>query len=78
MPAHKMGFLEATTSNGLNLLKKNNMLILFPEGEYGNFKPSQKRYRLQEFKRGFVRMAVLYDLLTTSVPAPVEQALEVA
>lgn len=58
-PAQKMGFLEATTSNGLSLLKKNNLLILFPEGEYGNFKPSNRRYRLQEFKRGFVRMAVM-------------------
>lgn len=56
--ANKLGFMEATTENALDQLKKGHMIILFPEGEYGNFKPSTKRYRLQEFKRGFVRMAL--------------------
>ena len=59
VPLEKMGITEATTNNGLNLLKQKKMIILFPEGEYGNFKPTRKRYRLQEFKRGFVRMALL-------------------
>jgi 1-acyl-sn-glycerol-3-phosphate acyltransferase len=58
LPAQKMGFVEATTKNGLQLLKKNNLVVLFPEGEHGNFKSTQRRYRLQEFKRGFVRMAL--------------------
>jgi len=58
LPAHKMGFVEATTNNGNELLRKNNLLILFPEGEFGNFKPTRKAYRLQEFKRGFVRLAI--------------------
>ncbi|HEX4924764.1 MAG TPA: lysophospholipid acyltransferase family protein [Bdellovibrionales bacterium] len=58
LPAQKMGFVEATTKNGLDLLKKKNLVVLFPEGEYGNFKPTTQRYRLQEFKRGFVRMAL--------------------
>jgi 1-acyl-sn-glycerol-3-phosphate acyltransferase len=58
IPAQKMGFIEASMKNGLDQLKKNNLVILFPEGEYGNFKPSDRRYRLQEFKRGFVRMAI--------------------
>ena len=58
LPAHKLGFVEATTKNGMELLKKNNLVVLFPEGEQGNFKPTSKRYRLQEFKRGFVRMAL--------------------
>jgi 1-acyl-sn-glycerol-3-phosphate acyltransferase len=59
IPAQKMGFTEATTENGLHLLNKNNLVILFPEGEQGNFKPSTERYHLQEFKRGFIRMALL-------------------
>jgi 1-acyl-sn-glycerol-3-phosphate acyltransferase len=59
IPLEKMGITEATMNNGLGLLKKNNVVILFPEGEYGNFKPTRRRYRLQEFKRGFVRMALL-------------------
>jgi 1-acyl-sn-glycerol-3-phosphate acyltransferase len=58
LPAHKLGFTEATYDNGVNLLKKKHLVVLFPEGEHGNFKPSTKRYQLQEFKRGFVRMAI--------------------
>lgn len=58
VPAEKMGFIEASTANAIAQLKKNNAVILFPEGEYGNFKPSSERYHLQEFKRGFVRMAI--------------------
>jgi 1-acyl-sn-glycerol-3-phosphate acyltransferase len=58
VPAEKMGFIEANTPNAIMQLKKNNLVILFPEGEYGNFKPSSERYHLQEFKRGFVRMAI--------------------
>jgi len=63
IPAHKMGFTEATFENGVHELKKNNLILLFPEGEYGNFKPTTKLYQLQEFKRGFIRMA-----LTTQSP----------
>jgi 1-acyl-sn-glycerol-3-phosphate acyltransferase len=55
----KMGILEASTENGMRLLKKSNLVILFPEGERGNFKPSSNRYQLQEFRRGFVRMAMV-------------------
>lgn len=58
IPAQKMGFTEATYENGVNALKKGNAIIIFPEGEYGNFKPTTERYQLQEFKRGFVRMAL--------------------
>jgi 1-acyl-sn-glycerol-3-phosphate acyltransferase len=55
---NKMGFVEATTENGMSELKKNHLLILFPEGEHGNFKPTTRAYQLQDFKRGFVRMAL--------------------
>jgi 1-acyl-sn-glycerol-3-phosphate acyltransferase len=58
IPAHKMGFVEANRKNGLEVLDKKKLLIIFPEGEYGNFKPSIKRYKLQPFKKGFVRMAI--------------------
>lgn len=58
LPAHKFGFTEATFENGVSLLKKNDLIVLFPEGEHGNFKPTSKRYQLQEFKRGFIRMAI--------------------
>jgi 1-acyl-sn-glycerol-3-phosphate acyltransferase len=58
IPAEKIGFVEATTANGLQQLRKNNLIVLFPEGESGNFKSTAKRYHLQEFKRGFIRMAL--------------------
>lgn len=61
LPAQKMGFIEANFENGVRLLKKNNLVVLFPEGENGNFKPSSKKYQLQEFKRGFIRMALETD-----------------
>ncbi len=65
--AKKMGFVEATYENGLELLKSKHVVVLFPEGEKGNFKPTSKMYQLQEFKRGFVRMAI--ESQTPIVPA---------
>jgi 1-acyl-sn-glycerol-3-phosphate acyltransferase len=58
LPAKRLGFVEATKSNGMKYLKEEGLVVLFPEGEFGNFKPTSKAYRLQEFKRGFVRMAL--------------------
>lgn len=58
IPAQKMGFTEASFENGVSALQRNNLVIVFPEGENGNFKPTSSMYQLQEFKRGFVRMAV--------------------
>lgn len=57
-PMQKMGFVNATTTNGIYHLNKKNLILLFPEGEYGNFKPTSQAYNLQEFRRGFVRMAI--------------------
>lgn len=56
--ANKFGFVEARKESARQQLSKQNVIILFPEGEFGNFKPSLKRYRLQEFRRGFVRLAL--------------------
>jgi 1-acyl-sn-glycerol-3-phosphate acyltransferase len=58
IPANKLGFIEATKENALRELKKNRQIVLFPEGEYGNFKPSSRAYSLQDFKRGFIRIAI--------------------
>jgi len=58
LPAQKMGFTEATYKNGVAELKRQHLVVIFPEGEAGNFKPTQKMYDLQEFRRGFVRMAL--------------------
>lgn len=56
--AKKIGFIEANMKNGVGHLQKNNLVVIFPEGEKGNFKPTSKRYHLQTFKSGFVRMAL--------------------
>jgi len=56
--AKKLGLVPATFENGLAYLKRKEMLILFPEGEEGNFKPTRFRYRLRPFRRGFVRLAL--------------------
>jgi 1-acyl-sn-glycerol-3-phosphate acyltransferase len=66
IPAQKLGFVEATFENGIHELKKKHMIVLFPEGEHGNFKPTSKMYQLQEFKRGFIRMAL--ETQATIVP----------
>jgi len=39
--AHKLGLVPATLDNALKILKSRQVLILFPEGEEGNFQPSR-------------------------------------
>lgn len=56
--ARKFGLVPATFNNGLEILQRKEPLLLFPEGEEGNFKPSSKRYHLRRFRRGFVRLAL--------------------
>lgn len=56
--AKKLGLVPATYENGLKILEKKESLLLFPEGEEGNFKPSRYAYRLRRFRRGFVRLAL--------------------
>jgi len=54
----RFGFYEAKMSIGRELLERNRALIIFPEGEQGNFKPSAQMYQLQPFRSGLVRLAV--------------------
>lgn len=56
--AKRMGLEEANKDAGEKLLRKGRMVMIFPEGAAGNFKPTAERYHLQEFRRGFVRMAM--------------------
>ena len=56
--AKKMGLEEANKGTGERLLREGECVMIFPEGAYGNFKPTAQRYKLQEFRRGFVRMAM--------------------
>lgn len=52
------GLREASYRAGLRSLRNGNVVLIFPEGERGNFKSSLKRYRLQPFHAGFLRMAM--------------------
>ncbi len=56
--ARSMGLEEANKDAGEKLLLKGHCVMIFPEGAAGNFKPTAQRYQLQEFRRGFVRMAM--------------------
>jgi 1-acyl-sn-glycerol-3-phosphate acyltransferase len=56
--ARRMGCIEASYESGLEALRKNNLLLVFPEGEAGSFKPTSEAYSLKTFRTGFVRMAV--------------------
>lgn len=56
--ARRMGLEEADKTAGERLLHKGNCVMIFPEGVDGNFKPTADRYKLREFRRGFVRMAM--------------------
>ncbi len=72
--SEKMGLIEADLNSALDVLRKGELIILFPEGEAGNFKPSSRRYRLQEFKRGFVRLSMITN--APIIPAAVIGAEE--
>ncbi len=61
--AESFGLKKACISEGIKPLLDKNILILFPEAETGNFKPSVKKYQLQPFHTGFVRLAI-----TTQAP----------
>lgn len=48
----KAGYIES-----LKLLKAGEIVLMFPEGEAGNFKAIDKRYQIQPFRKGFVYLA---------------------
>jgi 1-acyl-sn-glycerol-3-phosphate acyltransferase len=56
--SQSFGLHKASLKNGVEILKKNRLMILFPEGESGNFKPTRRAYKLSHFHTGFVRMAI--------------------
>ena len=56
--SESFGLQKASIENGVEVQNRKHLLILFPEGEKGNFKPTLLRYRLQEFKTGFLRIAI--------------------
>ena len=56
--SRSFGLEEVSVQRGMELMARDELVLLFPEGESGNFKPSTKRYHLQQFHTGFLRMAL--------------------
>ncbi len=57
--ARRYGLFPADLKEGLNQLKKNNLVVIFPEGAEGNFKVSSSMYKLVDFNPGFVPLAIM-------------------
>ncbi len=55
----KMGYFPQDFKMAIRLLRKNKLMLLFPEAERGNFKPSNRMYQLEDFNPGFVSLAVM-------------------
>jgi 1-acyl-sn-glycerol-3-phosphate acyltransferase len=59
----RWGQIVGSPENCVRLLKDEECILVFPEGAKGISKPFTKRYQLQEFGLGFMRLA-----LTTNTP----------
>ena len=54
---HSVAIPSDKVTGALEALKKNNLLVVFPEGERGSFKATRDAYSLRQFRTGFARMA---------------------
>ncbi len=54
----KLGAVPASYDNAVSLLRQGELVGVFPEGVAGVAKGFSRRYRLQSFRSGFVRMSV--------------------
>jgi 1-acyl-sn-glycerol-3-phosphate acyltransferase len=72
----RLGQIMGTPENAKELLKQGEVLLAFPEGVRGLNKTWDKRYQLQEFGNGFMRLAMETD--TPIVPVAVVGAEEQA
>jgi 1-acyl-sn-glycerol-3-phosphate acyltransferase len=70
----RLGSVPASYENGLALLRRGDLVGIFPEGVAGVAKGFGRRYRLQEFRTGFVRMSI--EARVPIIPAAVVGAEE--
>lgn len=58
--ARRLGLIPASLDLIVGLLKEGRLVVIFPEGEHGAFKTftEESKYKLFEFRRGFVRAAM--------------------
>ncbi len=71
----RVGGVPASRENALELLKRNEQVVIFPEGVSGVAKPFSDRYRLRAFSPGFARLALALDVPV--VPVAVVGAEEI-
>ncbi len=55
---HRSGSVVGTPENCVQLLEHEEAVMVFPEGAEGFVKPYRKRYQLQRFGLGFMRLAI--------------------
>jgi len=70
----RVGQVVGVPENARRLLEMGEMLLVFPEGTRGISKPFARRYQLEEFGLGFMRLAIETD--TPIVPVAVIGAEE--
>jgi len=58
---HRMGSVVGTPANCVHLLEHDEAVMVFPEGQRGFVKPYARRYQLQRFGLGFMRLALETD-----------------
>lgn len=71
---NKVGQVVGVPENARRLLNMEEALIIFPEGVRGVGKPFDKRYQLQDFGSGFMRLAI--ETNTPVVPVAIVGAEE--
>ncbi len=54
----RMGMMVGTPGNCVHMLENEQCVMVFPEGARGANKPFHKRYQLQRFGHGFMRLAL--------------------
>jgi 1-acyl-sn-glycerol-3-phosphate acyltransferase len=55
---HRTGQVVGVPENCERLLEQNELILAFPEGTRGISKPFTRRYQLEEFGLGFMRLAI--------------------
>ncbi len=71
----RVGGVPAAREHALDLLKRGDQVVIFPEGVSGVAKPFSDRYRLRSFSPGFARLALALDVPV--VPVAVVGAEEI-
>ncbi|MCA9670400.1 MAG: acyltransferase family protein [Myxococcales bacterium] len=72
----RIGQVVGTPDNCLRLLEDEEVLLVFPEGARGISKPLTRRYQLQDFGTGFMRLALAASapVVPVSIVGSEEQA----